>query len=416
VKPKLTRAWQSEIGGRVSSVTVAGGKVFVAGVDTHSVHALDETSGKTLWRYTAGGPVDSPPTIVVGRVSNPSLDGSEIHPTAMCLFGSADGRVYCLRASDGELAWRFRAARTDLRISAFGQIESPWPVHGSVLVENGVAYAAAGRSSFLDGGIHLAALEPATGKLLQTRTLSTVDPDTGEGKFDAALRYDMPPQRSGALSDILVSDGSHLYMRHTKFDPGDLGKDFENEMTQTLRKAFYAKQTGRVLDYGPQVVSTAGLLDGSWFNQTFWSFENASHCRLLVFDRQATYGIKAYGGGPSRHARSKFTVGSSKHLLFADDRQTKKRRWSLELPMRVRALVAAGETLFVAGAPDAAPENDPWSAYEGRRGGLMWAVSTQDGKKLVQYTLDAPPVWDGMAAANGRIFIATTSGKVEVWK
>jgi len=84
--------------------------------------------------------------------------------------------------------------------------------------------------------------------------------------------------------------------------------------------------------------------------------------------------------------------------------------------MRVRAMAAAGDTLFVAGTPDETPVSDPWSAYEGRRGGLLWAVSTRDGKKLAAYKLDAPPVWDGMAAANGKIFIATTSGKVESWQ
>jgi len=88
----------------------------------------------------------------------------------------------------------------------------------------------------------------------------------------------------------------------------------------------------------------------------------------------------------------------------------------VELPMRMRAMVAAGDTLFVAGTPDETPNDDPWSAYEGRRGGRLRAVSTRDGKKLAVYKLDAPPVWDGMAAANGKIFIATTSGHVEVWK
>ena len=69
------------------------------------------------WNFTTGGRVDSPPTVDKGRV----------------VFGSADGCVYCLRATDGALAWRFRAAPHDLRLAAFEQIESVWPVHGSVL-------------------------------------------------------------------------------------------------------------------------------------------------------------------------------------------------------------------------------------------------------------------------------------------
>ncbi len=75
------RLWNVKLEGKLSSVTVAGGKVFVAAVDAHTVHALDAATGKTAWSYTAGGRVDSPPTIDAGRV----------------FFGSADGWVYCLR-------------------------------------------------------------------------------------------------------------------------------------------------------------------------------------------------------------------------------------------------------------------------------------------------------------------------------
>ena len=42
----------------------------------------------------------------------------------------------------------------------------------------------------------------------------------------------------------------------------------------------------------------------------------------------------------------------------------------------------------------------------------LWAVSTTDGKKLAEYKLDAPPVFDGMAAAAGRLYASTTDGHV----
>ena len=73
---------------------MADGKLFVSSVNAHTVYALEAGSGKQLWSFTAGGRVDSPPTIWQGRV----------------LFGSADGHVYQLRAGDGALVWRFRAA------------------------------------------------------------------------------------------------------------------------------------------------------------------------------------------------------------------------------------------------------------------------------------------------------------------
>ena len=35
-----------------------------------------------------------------------------------------------------------------------------------------------------------------------------------------------------------------------------------------------------------------------------------------------------------------------------------------------------------------------------------------DGEKLAEYKLPAPPVWDGMAAARGRLFISTVNGDI----
>ncbi|MBM4078761.1 MAG: hypothetical protein FJ278_03610, partial [Planctomycetes bacterium] len=100
VRPSLRRAWQADVGGKLSAVVVADGKVFVAAVDSHTVHALDAGSGRRVWRYTAGGRVDGPPTIARG----------------LAVFGCADGWVYCLRAADGQLVWRFRAAPEERRI------------------------------------------------------------------------------------------------------------------------------------------------------------------------------------------------------------------------------------------------------------------------------------------------------------
>ncbi len=99
VPAELQRMWQTAVGGRLSALTMADGKLFVASVGAHTVYALDAGSGEKRWSFTAGGRVDSPPTIWQGRV----------------LFGSADGWIYALRAGDGALAWRFCAAPEDQR-------------------------------------------------------------------------------------------------------------------------------------------------------------------------------------------------------------------------------------------------------------------------------------------------------------
>jgi hypothetical protein len=78
----------------------------------------------------------------------------------------------------------------------------------------------------------------------------------------------------------------------------------------------------------------------------------------------------------------------------------------------VTSLVLAGETLFAAGAPDIVDPNEPWAAYEGKRGGQLLAIGRDNGQVLAEYKLDSPPVLDGLAAANTRLLVAAVNGKL----
>jgi len=68
VRPDAAPLWRTDIGGKLSAPVIADGKLFVASIDAHAVHALDAASGKKVWSFTTGGRVDSPPTIHRGRV------------------------------------------------------------------------------------------------------------------------------------------------------------------------------------------------------------------------------------------------------------------------------------------------------------------------------------------------------------
>ena len=52
------------------------------------------------------------------------------------------------------------------------------------------------------------------------------------------------------------------------------------------------------------------------------------------------------------------------------------------------------------------------AALAGRKGAVLLAVSADEGEVLASYDLDSPPVFDGMAAAAGMLYVATTGGKV----
>ncbi|MCK4958638.1 MAG: PQQ-binding-like beta-propeller repeat protein, partial [Planctomycetes bacterium] len=50
--------------------------------------------------------------------------------------------------------------------------------------------------------------------------------------------------------------------------------------------------------------------------------------------------------------------------------------------------------------------------FKGKNGGLLWAIDTTDGSRLAEYELSSMPVWDGMAVARGRLFMARSDGTV----
>jgi outer membrane protein assembly factor BamB len=386
VSPELITKWTAELGGKLSSVVVAQDRVLVSAIDQHTLYCLDAASGESQWRFTAGGPIDSPPTVSGGTV----------------VFGSRDGHVYALSVSDGRLAWSYRGGTVDRRIVSGGRLESVWPIHGSVLILDDIVYFAAGRSSFLDGGISLYGLDIRTGM-----------------KRYEALAKSTPVSRnqSGALPDVLISDGNTISMRQLTFD-----KQLD------LRK-------GR----SPLGFSAAtGLLEDVWGHRLTWRLGSAAG-KLMVFDDDRVYGAQSgYTGWKkdkanwppthtghlhqkySRYRPEWFPLGNrlfcqarsaARNARRGDSGQTGENAWKQDLAIQVRAMVLAGETLFAAGWPDAVTilDQSDSDAIESPR---LWAFAAADGSLVAEYPLEAPPVFDGAAAAYGRLFVSMQNGNV----
>ncbi len=427
VPAKLDRLWAIDLGGAVSPPVMAGGRLYVAEKDAHRVLCLAADTGREQWRFIADGRVDSPPTVHGDLV----------------LFGSTDGHAYCLRASDGALVWRFRAAPTHRRVVAFGQLESAWPVHGSVLVQDGVVYVSAGRSSFLDGGIDLFGLDPATGEVLHRTHLESARPDVFS---ETGRPFDM----EGARSDILTSDGEDLYMFQVRLNP-DLTRQEAPRLTPLGDRKM-----------GLHLITTKGFLDDTWFNRTYWMYSRrwpgfyfAQHApkagQLLVFDEETTYGVHVFR---RRETWSPvFRPGKMQYELFADDNANEPQlvegpvgkvvseqeldglpkgrrktgvgvekgvgfvrmqppKWSKQVPVRIKAMVLAGDRLIVAGPPGRAASDDPLAAFTTSQGAQLWVVNASDGETVARCDLQQVPAFDGMIAAAGRVYIVTVDGRV----
>ena len=52
------------------------------------------------------------------------------------------------------------------------------------------------------------------------------------------------------------------------------------------------------------------------------------------------------------------------------------------------------------------------SILQGNEGGLLWAVSAASGETLSRGELASVPVWAGMAAAYGRLYVPMEDGTV----
>ncbi|MHC4984330.1 MAG: outer membrane protein assembly factor BamB family protein, partial [Planctomycetota bacterium] len=371
----LRRKWQVKVGDKLTAPVVAEGKVLVSSVGEHTVAAIYADTGESAWRFTTGARVDSPPSGYQGRA----------------IFGSRDGYVYNVRASDGKLTWRLRAARDDRRIAAHGQLESASPVHGSVLVRDGIVYATAGRSSYLDGGIDLYRLQPLTGETLSKTPIYSPDPETGRQPKQFA-----PSAMPGARADILTADDSHVY----------------------LRDMVFSKRGVNVPEGKPHLFTLTDFLDDSWTHRSFWIFgtkcsistgcsgrdRNLIYGRLLVFNESTIFGY----GRKQVHWSNMLQDGP--YRIFAVGRDGGTKHWEKAVPIQVRAMVLADKVLFVAGL--LAEEIDGPDGPDKSRGAVLMAISTADGAELARCPLECPPVFDGMAAAYGRLYVSMRNGSL----
>ena len=415
VPADLSKAWEVNLGGKLSTMTIADGQVYIAQIDEHTLHALSEADGSPLWQFRADGRVDSPPTIYRGRV----------------IFGSADGNVYCLRATDGEIIWQYRGAPEDLQMTSNEQIESVWPLHGSVLLQNGEVYCVAGRNMFLDGGLRFLRLNPETGERIDEVLLDDRDPETGGDLQMHVTRLSMPT----SLPDVLSSDGDYIYMHSQRFDMLGNREDiapFDYD---------FNVQGSRQYGVGMHLFSPTGFLDDNYMHRSYWIWgmtwvsgaggyhragAYAPAGKMMVFDDDKVY---AYGRQPQYW---KWTTPIEYQLFAAEkypESETITYHWvDTATSIFVQAMVLADKVLFTAGPEDILDDHYTYDhreepaiqvefeeqaeIFNDEQGGLLRAVLTNDGRQMAQYTLESMPVWDGMVAANNKLYLALKNGSV----
>jgi hypothetical protein len=75
-------------------------------------------------------------------------------------------------------------------------------------------------------------------------------------------------------------------------------------------------------------------------------------------------------------------------------------------------MAVAGGRLFAAGPPDVVDPKDPLGAFEGRLGGVLHAFDSATGQLVAEHQLASPPVFHGIAAARGHLYLALEDGSL----
>lgn len=392
--------WQAPMGGRCTQAVVGKGKVVAAVINEHRVVALDADTGRQAWEVSAGGRIDTAPT----------LCGD------FCVFGCHDGHVYCVRLADGALVWRFNAAPRRRRIVAGRQISSPWPVVGSVLYHRGTVYATAGFFTPLDGGIHFWALDPATAEVKFHRELTSL-----RGDDAVILPSHWYMHQEDMLNNVLAADGDEirLYDQHG-------GWELSAETGELVGQSEAVPQCG-----WPKGRLTPG--DFSTVDRWPWcGWDRVTMIHLLR-------GVEPrLGGGVGMDPRNRWADWyKGLYFVFPDRDRTgiqlakgslnpipwalpatldelrdpkiwrkspayqaaAQKLWKSQRPgTGVRGLVFAGDTLWIAGSRE--------------EGGAVHALSMTDGSMAEACAFDAIPTFEGLSAARSRLFVACSDGKI----
>lgn len=350
IPPKVKALWSAEGGGgKMTQATSAYGLVVVAETERHRVVAREAATGKERWSFVADGRIEFAPSLHRG----------------LCLFGTGGGTVYALDAASGAEVWRLRAAPAQKYIGEENQFASAWPVIGGVLPINGIVYFTCGRAPRVDGGLRLFAVDAASG----------------------AVRW---CEAGDTAADLFVSDGEALFHCRAPLNIAN-GKRFPmsykakgNVLTTTqYLSAVAIADFVACVEPGPADKKHIDLSDGRIRGEA-----------IAFNDQLSVAGWRYNPGTPGWQQRQ----GQS--FMYAMGSTT----WRHEdIKMQLVAVMLAGENAFAAATPIG---RDPKVKSE------LWVLNGADGAKAQVLPLDGRPVYDGLSAAGGRLFVTTEDGRV----
>ena len=369
---------------RAFHVAAANGMVYFGSSANDRINALDAVTGVLRWSFFTGGPVRVAPAVWEGKV----------------YAGSDDGRVYCLDGGTGELGWVYDAAQDGRWVIGNGRMISVMPVRTGVVIEDGIAYFAAGL--FPLEGVALCALDARAG----------------------SERWRVMQEKVSPQGPMLAS-GTRLYTPQGRVSPavfnradGRFIQTFEGRLGGT-----YALLAGEGLFYGPGASGSIAMVQEGDEDRLASFSGNHMIVRgglsylhtadtLRVIDRaghleatQVENVLAARARELRRDLRKRRARGAAAEsgelgeALALVSRKLEKARAAVARCVVWKracehpdALILAGNTLFAGGDGEVA-------AYDAGTGALLW-TGTVEGRAY------------GLAVADGRLLVSTDRGRI----
>ncbi len=338
---------------RITAPVVSNGRVFI-GDHAGVVYSINSTDGSVIWKNYTGGAIYTAPTVWKGRV----------------FIGSADGWVYVFDATNGNRLWRTRVAPTTDNIFVYGKLSSRWPIAGGVVIENGIAYTAAGIAHY--DGTYVWAFDPITGKNIWINDLS------GTESAGISLQGDL-----SLNNGILNFNGGNIF-----------------------NSAQYDIITGKCLNNKPAPgdKKVSGVRNGSLFHPYF--LRHGQHLNLShVFNNEKELNFSV---SIRRDGRSALTL-SKANLNSKSKKQTKIDKtsiiWSRDsVKYQYNAYIITKDVILVAA----------WLPGEKEKTSKMIAINMKDGTTLWEKQLSSVIVNSGFALDDkNRIFTSLQNGVIK---
>lgn len=373
----------------VLHVTVGGKLAFVGSSVDNKVICFDTEEGTIRWQYITGGPVRLVPTYANGRI----------------FFGADDGFVYCLAADDGALLWKLRAGPNDDRLLARGRMISRWPIRTGVVVDGDIAYFGAG--VLPHEGVYLYAVKTDDGSIVwRNDTISAED----------AGRNPLSPQGYLLCSDerLIVPSGRSLPAAFSKAD----GRE------QYQRSHSWRTTAGGVVGGSKAVLADNQIYASGPHHFLALNEQNGSvgfawiDGRQLVMSNEHAFvadGTQLIAINRLEHARA--TIERQKLRLKLRDVISKRqsmdagelRKQLNELNGKIDELSAVG-VLWHAKSPCDASLIASGSTLLAGGDSIVEAYDVESGRQVWKQSVEGEV--GGLAAANGRLFVSTTLGKI----